>query len=182
MIQQALSLIANKLNDQLKYLWQLPDDLVILAPVITNDGSKPSKNLDKLLFSVVNIAQEAVISTYTAKPAPAATYTTIAPPIYIDLYVLFSANFSDYQEGLKAITETISFFQENFWFTHTNLPGLDPKIDKLTFELQNLNITELSQLWAIHGGHYLPSVVYKVRMFPFASSNMRAEISPAPNN
>jgi len=181
MIQQTLKLIAGKLNDQFQNLWQNMSDTVILAPVTAPEGSIPDANLNKVLVTVVNIENETRMSTYTAQAAGAATYAVIAPPLYIDLNVLYSANFSDYSEALKAITETISFFQRNPAFTTETLPGLDPAIDKLSFELQNLSLTDLNQLWSIHGGHYLPSVVYKIRLFPFSSAVMTPKI-PAVQN
>jgi len=93
----------------------------------------------------------------------------IPPPLYIDLYVLFYANFAErnYAEGLDAISRTISFFQQNPRFTRDNLPGLDPAIDKLTFEFFNLDLQTQSRLMESMGAKYLPSVYYKVRMIPF---------------
>ena len=47
---------------------------------------------------------------------------------------------------------------------HQNAPDLVDPVEKLVFEMVNLNIQELSQIWGVHGGKYLPSVLYKTRM------------------
>jgi hypothetical protein len=77
------------------------------------------------------------------------------------------------------ISQTISFFQQNPWFTHDNVPGLDPVIDKLTFEMTNLDLVDLSYLISMTGTKYLPSVYYKVRLLPFQSGAMQAEVPAA---
>jgi hypothetical protein len=79
--------------------------------------------------------------------------------------LLLSANFqqSNYEEGLGLLSAAISFFQYTAVLNHQNTPELDSSVEKLVFEIVNLNIQELSQIWGIHGGKYLPSVLYKVR-------------------
>ena len=62
------------------------------------------------------------------------------------------------------------------YFNHQNLPDLDPSIEQLTFEIVNLGPHELAQVMALAGVKYLPSVLYKVRMIPFASDAMKAEV------
>ena len=62
------------------------------------------------------------------------------------------------------LSAAISFFQYTSVFNHNNTPDLDSSVEKLVFEMINLNIQELSQLWGVHGGKYLPSVLYKTRM------------------
>ena len=46
-------------------------------------------------------------------------------------------------------------------------PGANPfpaSLEKLVFEMVNMNFEELNNLWGVLGGAYFPSVVYKVRM------------------
>jgi len=40
--------------------------------------------------------------------------------------------------------------------THQNTPDLDNRIDKLTMDIENLNIKDLSSMWTILSGKYLP--------------------------
>ena len=101
-----------------------------------------------------------------------------APPLYVNLHVLFYANFSgkQYHVALDAISSTISFFQQNPVFHQDNSPTLDRQIDKLSFEFSNLDFAEMSQLMGMIGATYLPSVVYKVRLIPFTDNSVAGDI------
>ncbi|MEA3066482.1 MAG: hypothetical protein QOJ27_2943 [Sphingomonadales bacterium] len=97
---------------------------------------------------------------------------------------MFMANFSakNYPEGLEAISLVISFFQQNPCFTQSNAPDLGPEIDKITMEMSNLDASELNHVMGMLGTKYLPSVFYKLRMLPFASTAMQARTYPAAGN
>ena len=59
---------------------------------------------------------------------------------------------------------TIGFFQAHPVFDRASAPELDARFERLTMEIENLNTTELSNLWGILGSRYLPSVLYRLRM------------------
>jgi len=59
---------------------------------------------------------------------------------------------------------------------HSNTPQLSPKIEKLTFEIVNLDMQSLNQLWGTIGGKYMPSILYKVRMLSFDQKYIKAEL------
>ena len=84
---------------------------------------------------------------------------------------MFTSYFSgnNYQEGLKFISSTISYFQSQPVFDHSNSPGLSGNIDRLILDIENLNMSDLSSLWSILSGKYLPSIMYKVRMVTYDS-------------
>src|SRR5206468_23406 len=65
---------------------------------------------------------------------------------------------------LKYISYALTFLQAHSSFTQETYPGLDPRIERLTTELQSLTYEQLNQIWAFIGGKQLPSAVYKVRM------------------
>lgn len=175
-----LEQIRKRLNEFINAAHPRPGEWVRLSNLVDDSGSPTESVKDKLVMVVANIQKETAVSSYnpTAPVRPDA-YALISPPLYIDLYVLLCANFSDqaYPEGLGVISRAIAFFQQNFWFTHSTLPGLDPRIDKLTFELTNLDLVELNLLFSMMGTSYLPSVYYKVRMFPFQSGAVQAEVA-----
>ena len=37
-------------------------------------------------------------------------------------------------------------------------------IEKIIFDIVNLNLEQVNQLWTTLGGHYMPSMVYKMRL------------------
>jgi hypothetical protein len=181
-IQTTLELIRQKLNEFFSNADPREEDWVILSNVVDQEGRPYEPAKDKLVMFLANIQHETTISTYNrTTPVKGDQYAVVAPPLYIDLFVLFFANFYDknYREGLGMISRTISFFQRNPWFTHDNLPGLDPVIDKLTLEMTNLDMTSLNYLMGLAGTKYLPSAFYKVRMIPFSSEAMQGEVPAA---
>ncbi len=180
-ILTTLELIRQKLNEFFKAADPRNEDWVILSNIVDQEGHPYEQAKDKVVMFLANIKHETIISTYNPTvPVSNNQYAIITPPLYIDLFVLFFANFSEknYTEGLGVISQTLSFFQQNPWFTQENLPGLDPEIDKLTFEMVNLEMTDLNYLMGMIGAKYLPSVFYKVRVIPFRGAAIQG-LSPA---
>ncbi|HZE68847.1 MAG TPA: DUF4255 domain-containing protein [Pyrinomonadaceae bacterium] len=181
-IQTTLELIRQKLDEFFRNANPIEGDWVILSNIVDHEGHPYEAAKDKLVMFLANIQYETAISTYNrTTPVKGDQYAIIAPPLYIDLYVVFLANFYNktYPEGLGVISRTISFFQQNPWFTHDNLPGLDAVIDKLTFEMTNLEVTGLNYLMGLMGAKYLPSAFYKVRMIPFAGEAIQGQVPAA---
>jgi len=147
-IRGTLEHIRRRLDEFLSAEHPRSHEWVVLSNIIGDRN-------DRLIMVLANVQRE----TATAN-------AVVAPPLYIDLFLLFYANFGDdqYPEGLGVIGRTVRFFQENPLFTRDNLPGLDPEIDKLTFEMINLDLAELNHLVGMMGVRYLPSVYYKVRI------------------
>jgi hypothetical protein len=92
--------------------------------------------------------------------------------------VMFAANFSgsNYPEALKFLSSTVAFFQGRPLFNHQNTPELDRRIDKLTLEIENLSVSDLSNLWGMLSGKYLPSVLYRMRMVNIDANQLTAQI------
>ena len=181
-IRGTLEQVRKRLNE---FLWTASprqDDWVILSDIVDQSGQPIQEAQEKVVMFLAGIQKETAVSTYNPNvPVAGNRYAVVAPPLYIDLFILFYANFSgkNYAEGLSAIQRTITFFQQNLWFTHDNLPGLDARIDKLTFEMTNLDPTDLNYILGLTGAKYLPSVYYKVRMIPFESDAMQAQVPAA---
>ena len=91
---------------------------------------------------------------------------------------MFASCFSgkNYPEALKFISNTISFFQKNPVFDHQNTPELDEKIEKLTLAIENISLNDLSSLWGVLCGKYMPSVLYKVRMLTFDAVDIKESV------
>lgn len=181
-IESTLTLIRDSLNSFLRNLYPYSDaeDWVSLSNVISPDGQAYEKAKRKIVMFLSNIEHETSISTYQRTVPAGSEFVAIAPPLYIDLFLLFYANFPDdnYREGLKMISSTISYFQQNPWFTRDTMPDLDPAIDKITMEFTNLDADGLSHLMNLAGVKYLPSVYYKLRMIPFTSNMVLQEVPP----
>jgi hypothetical protein len=180
-IQTTLEQITRKLNESIGNAIPGSGDWAILSNLVDHEGRPYEAAKNKIVVFLANIQHETVISTYRRTVPAGDVYAAVAPPLYINFFVLCIANFYDknYADGLGMISRTISFFQQNPCFTHENLPGLDPVIDKLTFDITNLDLVDLNYLISMTGTKYLPSVYYKVRLIPFQSGAMQAEVPVA---
>ncbi len=172
MIYQALNYIVQELNRYLMVRFQLSDTCALLGTVLDEAGTVPEKNQNKIIVSLVNLEHEtnhpyALTQQYSDKGN-----ITQNLPYNFNLDILLLALFSNYDEALKFLSESIYFFQSKQVFTHQNAPGLDPAIEKLSLEIIKLSYHEMHSLWTALGAKYLPSVLFKTRMLSFQSGDI----------
>lgn len=175
MIDSAVSHIASQLNQYLKRSFDLTEDIVVISNILEQDGSVTPNIDNKLVVFLINIEKDTVSHRQPNGKTVDGDRSVISyPPIYLNLYLMFAGNFSsnNYRESLEFVSNAISFFQRHPVFDHQNTPDLDSRIDKLVMDIENLNITDLSNLWSVLSGRYLPSILYKVRMVTFDSGDV----------
>lgn len=178
MIDVAISHIATNVNQQLMRSFGLNEDVVVVANLLEQDGTVATHVNNKIVLSLVNIEKESAVMAHSRGGASSGMRSIVSnPPIYFNLYLMFASYFSgsNYQEGLKFISQTIGYLQGQSVFDQQNSPGLDRNISKLVMEVYNLDITTLSNLWGVLSGKYLPSVLYKVRMVMVDSNTVRSQ-------
>ena len=172
MIDSAINHIANELNQHLMRIFDLSENAVSISNVIEQDGTVATHVNNKIVVSLVNIEKDTIPFRQQAVANIGTNRNVVTPqPIYFNIYIMFASYFSgsNYQEGLKFISNTISYFQSQPVFDHSNSPGLSNDIEKLILDVENLNINDLSNLWGVLSGKYLPSILYKVRMVTYDS-------------
>ncbi|WP_293905392.1 DUF4255 domain-containing protein [Phenylobacterium sp.] len=177
MIAAAITRVARELNQALKRNAQSTEDLVVVSNLLEADGTVVPQSVDKLVAFLVNIEREPS-PRRTPDHIPGAGRTAVVqPPIFLNLMVMFVANFSGakYPEALKAISGAAAFFQGQPVFDHQNTPDLDPGIERLSLEIENLSIADLGNMWGVLGGRYLPSLLYRMRMVVIDSSRIEAQ-------
>ncbi len=180
-IDGTLELIRARLNDSLQNRDRRDEDWVSLSNIVDVDGKPFEGAVNRVVMCLINIADEKMISTYNAaRRGKDGEFAQVPPPLYIDLYLAFVANFYNhqYRAGLAALSLTISYFQQNPWFTRDTLPPLDPAIDKINLEFVNLGPVDVNYVMGMLGIKYLPSVFYKLRLLPFTAGPMGAKILP----
>lgn len=169
MLDEVLSIVVDELNT---YIGAVEPDVMMGNISLIDafqDASAQSLN-DRVIASIVNIEQEGTLRNIpyrrtTISDAGLPEAMQRQPEIYLNIYILFGANKSDYGMALQRVSQVIAFFQRKFVFSPANTPGLDPlNIDKLVFDLYSTSFEELNQLWGVMGGKYIPSVVYKMRL------------------
>ena len=168
MIDKAIILIKDKVNAYLKLKADITDDKVALNNILSQDGSTSHLPDNSILLSLVNIEEDRILanSKDIYKEVSDDSISKINPPVHLNLYVLFSANFSEdnYIEAIKFLSYIIGFFQGYPVFNHQNSSELNENIEKLIFDLYNMNFEQQNHLWGTLGAKYMPSVIYKVRL------------------
>ncbi|MDR3705687.1 MAG: DUF4255 domain-containing protein [Paludibacteraceae bacterium] len=179
MIYSALNIIVSKINDYLKLRFSSNSNYLELCNLLDQDGSLAIVDSNKIIATLINIERETAFGiNHQILPNNNGKHALTNPPVYINLYILFTSVYTgkNYSEGLKFISSIIEYLQANLVFDHANTPQLGPKIEKLTFEIVNLDIQNLSQLWGAIGGKYMPSILYKIRMLSFDQGQIKSEL------
>lgn len=180
-IRMVLEAINNRLDEFLQSVDRRGEKWTALTSPMELDGTVNPEAQDKIVMCLTNITHETIISTYQpSRQGNDGQYSVVTPPLYIDLHVGFIANFQNrsYASGLAALSQTISYFQQNPWFTQQNMPGLPAEIDKLTLEFTDLSPVDVNYVFGALGMKYRPAVFYKVRMIPFSGSPVLARTYP----
>ncbi|MEO1261776.1 MAG: DUF4255 domain-containing protein [Bacteroidota bacterium] len=173
MINSALQYVARELNRYLMRKFNLQEDKAILGSILDETGAVPEGNKDKVLVTLVNMEQETNYQYINFEKTKGNSNYQLNTPFNFNMDVLITALFSNYNEALKFLSETIYFFQSKNLFNHENSPGLDPKIQQLSFEVIKLSYHEVHSLWTALGAKYMPSVLFKVRLLSFQSDQVQ---------
>ncbi len=180
MIAKALTFISNFLNKEIKMDYGIDEDRVVVSSLINPDGTVSDQIENKVIISVINLEHETTVKSLNNYiSGDANSYGKVSPPVYLNLYLLVSANYDsgNYIEALKMLSSVIGIFQANTYFTKNLNPEMPTPLEKLTFEIFNLPINELSHIWSGIGAKYVPSILYKVRMITMQENLIKEEVS-----
>lgn len=182
MIGETLQLVADELNAYFKLKFDTTQDKVVLDSVVSPDGTIESDNLDKVLVTLVNINQEKLTRNYGAYKSHGGTqFSKAKPAVTLNIYFAVSCLFTEpnYTQALAFLSAVIQFFQNKYAFTKDNTPQLDRSIGKIIFEIENFNSQEVSHIWGVLGAKYVPSVIYKMSVINYTSSDVDRVIPAA---
>mgnify|MGYP006074100461 FL=1 len=170
MISSAIESVVQELDNFLRIKFQLTDSGAILSNLANVDGSIAAKDKNKVVVTLVGI-QEDKLAHNKLNPGKRAGQS---PPVYLNIHLLISANFDEKltKESLRFISAVVAFFQSKSVFLPSNTPSLSSSIEKLVFEIVNLEFQAQSSLFTSLGAKYLPSVLYKMRMLAIDEGNM----------
>lgn len=178
MLDVALEFFKNELSAFLAARLGPSSVEVVLSRVVDENG-KYALPEDSLGISLVNLEEERTFrAQLPSHSLVAGQHVVREPELKLNLFVLLAAHFKHYDQGLKHLSCALTYFQANSAFTPEQYPGLDPRIEKLTAELQSLNYEQLNQMWAYIGAKQLPSVVYRVRLVTLQDLELSAVQPP----
>lgn len=129
------------------------------------DNDTPGVNslANRAILSLVNVEEDRVAKQQENYIKTDSGLNYKNPPTYLNLYILFAVNRTEYTDSLKWLAYIIQFFQYQNVFTPVSHPALEEKTEKLIVDLYTLNFEQINHLWGTMGGKYIPSVLYKVR-------------------
>jgi hypothetical protein len=165
MIFQILNAVEKELNSQVKYAFGISEDVIIFSNIVDQSGNKALQQDNIVHFTLLRIEEDKTLNKVGGWPGNFGRNT----PTLINLFVVFAASHSgkQYPDGVNLISWILQYLISNNKFTHTELPNLPDDVDSITFELQNLDIRDVSNLWGSVGSKMLPHICYKIGMIPF---------------
>lgn len=176
-ISEILSILRINLEEGLNDLAPLPDstndDQVVIGNIAfhqSTDANLTAAINNRIVITLVKTEEE-----YTLKNQPNHRRNPVSgnleyanPPVFLNLYLLITANVSDYPIAITFLSRIISFFQHQRVFNETNsIPpdgGFVPESFHFNLSMQSPSLEQLNHLWAVLGGHMLPSVLYKLQL------------------
>jgi len=148
-----------------------PGDLEEETVVFVDDAKMDCVTFKPGAISVllVNIEEETTLREPDpySRVSPNGIRESVQPEIRINLYVLFVAQFTQYEQSLKYLSRIVQHFQNHRVFNQQNAPELSQRIDRLALELITLPFSEQNEIWNALRTAYRPSVLYKARMIVF---------------
>ena len=191
MIRTILQLLVNQLTTCILRENQDMEE----APVVLGNiglasalGGNESYMQDKIVLSVVNLIEEAAMKNMSPYRSFASQPEVENPPTFLNLFLLFTANFASpqgggssqvpYDNGITLLSTVIEFFQSQNVFTVQNTPAPDtlqhPALQdvRIAMDLYPLTFEQVNHLWGSLGGKQMPFVMYKARILPLSKENI----------
>lgn len=172
MVVEAVSLLLGQLNQYFHQLDGTPmsaADPAIMGNIAQLDVSEIATDLENhVVLTLVNVAEEVALKngrSFTTHPNGIVEYHNA--PLHLNLFLLFTANYRNYETALKRLSQVMTFFQGRQKFTPTNSPNpnITPLSDfSITVDLISLSFEEINHLWGSLGGKQLPFAAYRGRL------------------
>jgi len=180
MIFEVLQVIKEEVNG---YFEGNPVSLDNIA-TIDSDTGDGNNGAGDIILSLLNMQEEVTLKNVPNSYINGTKVTYKNPKIYLNLYILFSANSNTYEESLKSISKIIEFFQAKKVFTQDNtsydrdLEGMEKlKNFKFNVDFFTPSFEELNYIWGTLGGKQYPSLIYKVSVLEI-ERNVTAKEGP----
>lgn len=139
------------------------------AQMDASESEVQSKLRNRIIISLVNIEEESALKNYRNlhKNHTTGSVEYENPPVFLNLYILFSAHFQDYKQALRGLSLVVRFFQgrNRFQFTVSDEDNVeaDETID-LSLDLYTMTFVRIIHVWGSLGGKQVPFAMYKARL------------------
>lgn len=173
-----IQFVKNRLNTFFRNSSRWAEDKAIIANVAGVQSGGDPEHADKLLISLAHLNLEYSLINQHTKVLNGESFNRTQSPVTFNADMLFSASSSNYEEALKLLSDTITFFQAHHYYDHSNSPGLPKEVQKLSLSVLDLDYHESSQLWGKIGAKYIPSILYRMRLVVFDAALTEAVVPP----
>ena len=184
MISEALKIIRAELGNYIGGLGDSGNDGdVILGNISQLENDDTGALTDKIIITLVNAEEESALKNVNNFYRGNGPLTFHNPSIYLNLYILFTANWpTNYEDALRRLSNVIEFYQGKNIFTIQNSPNSvnDQNIFsnpdfKLILDMYTMTFEQINHLWGSLGGKQIPFVMYKVRLIKVDSDRILRE-------
>lgn len=127
-------------------------------------GANDATLENRIVLTLVNLEEEKTLKNGKNIAEIGNIKIAHQPPVHLNLYLLFSMRFTDYDNAIKNLSSVLLVFQQQPVLTPATTPALPAGLEKLLFELVTLSFEQQNHLWGVLGGKHYPSALYKVRM------------------
>jgi len=184
MIDTALLLLRDELTN---YLSSRDTATVVLDNIGLFETAGGVGLAENIIITLVNVEEESTLKNQPALKRPFAGNAIYQnPPVYLNLYVLLTCNYTGdhYPLALKRLSYIIRFLQSKNSFSVSssvsggsiNLNETDIVDLKFTMELYTLSFEQINHLWGSLGGRQMPFVMYKLRLVAITERALVREV------
>jgi hypothetical protein len=180
-----------KIIEQLRKLIDPTESIIDITNIATlNDGDEFLVSRSPIILSIVNIEEDKTLKNQSIYIKSSNDHNNISrhqhPTQHLIISILFSSyskDLSKYLDGIDKLKNIINYFQQNNSFYSKNDDS--ELIDYLTFmnkeepekkayaritlEIISLSMEQLNQMWSYLGSKYMPSVLFKMRLYTVQS-------------
>ncbi len=151
---------------------------IISGNIVNQSGTSSHLTDNIIIASLINVEEERTLRSHDIyKKNQDGDFDTFNPTQKINLYVLFSAHFEDYNTALRSLSEVVLFFEINRFFDKTTNESLPSEnLQKVVVEMRTLNFEEQNQLWGSLGAKYIPSVLYKIKTISILDTESKGPV------
>jgi hypothetical protein len=173
-IRDVLEILRTNLESALNALDFTPssvEDNVVLGNIAYADHDRGAGLADRLVLTLLKTEEEASLKNMPAQRRNPVTGTLeyVNPPVFLNLYVLVTANHRIYTNAMLFLSRAIGYFQYKKVFTEQDsaIPSSPNfQIERFNFNLSLLSpsFEQINHIWGVLGGKHLPFALYKLQL------------------
>lgn len=171
-----IDIALNKLRNELQLYLTAARPVTLDNVALIESADKVTALGDHVIITLVNIEEESSLKNglhYRRTPIGGIEYEN--PPVYLNLYLLFTANFPrNYDVSIMLLGRIIQFLQGQNSFIISSEEGES----QLTLDLYTMTFEQINHLWGSLGGKQIPFVMYKARLVKISDRKSQGTGSP----